>query len=159
MNLTVSCSLRVGFSVNPSGARAAALHTCIPSACRRIIELGDSTTCCFLCSTLGNKSLQMNTAAWFQLSLEVGGWAMEAPLVAVNLWSVWGHSLAVSCGVICLAAPLNQPGKYFYRLDLVLSAWGLKAIHLLLFPPDCNRKICTGLILNLGTIYWEFVEL
>lgn len=78
---------------------------------------------------LGNKSLQTNTAIWFRLSLKDGGQVRQASLVAVGPHSVRGHSIAVSHSVlICLAAPLNQPGKYFHHLDLVLAVWGFKAI-------------------------------
>lgn len=121
--------LYVGYSINPSGPWAAGEQTCIPLACHRTIELGDSTTCCFIYSTLQNKSLQMNTTIWFRLSLKVGRQAMQTSFVAVGLQSVQGHSLAVGHSVlICLEAPLNQPGKYFHCLDLVLAIWGFKTI-------------------------------
>lgn len=123
------CVFYMGFSINPSGAWAAGVHTFIPSACHRTIELGDSTTCCFICSMLKNKSLQMNTAIWFRLSLKVGRQATQTLFVSVDPQSVQGNSLAGGCSVlIFLAAPLNQPGKYFHCLDLILAVWGFKTI-------------------------------
>ena len=107
------CILYVGLSIIPSGAWAAGVHTCIPSACCRNIEQGDSTTCCFLCSTLGNKSPQMNTAVRFRLSLKVGGQAMQASLVAVGLRSVWGCSLAIDQCSYLLGSSLKTARQIF----------------------------------------------
>lgn len=76
---------------------------------------------------------------------------MQASLVAVGLQNVRGYCLAISHSVlICLAAPLNQSGKYCHNLDLVFEVWGFKTIHLLLLSPDCNSRVCTGFFPKLG---------
>lgn len=79
------CILYMGFSINPSGAWAAGVCTCIPSTYRRSIKLVISTTCCFICSTLVFIHRDLYPAFWLRLSLKVGGQAMQASFVAVGL--------------------------------------------------------------------------